>query len=151
MPTPLPPSARIRSRRRATLPLLLYDLAAASQILPPAAVLPEQFTTPAKLARASGEVALMRAVLEDAFHCLQQSRTVPAKLRAQRLAHEAESWFFSDDTCWPFSFVNICAVLGLDPEYIRLGLKRWRQHGAGVPRKGHRRTVSRPRPLQIAA
>jgi hypothetical protein len=126
-------------------------LAAASRVLPPAAVLPEQFAHPAKPWQGSGEVALMRAVLEDAFRCLQQNRTATAKRRAQRLAREAEGWFFSDDTRWPFSFVNICAVLGLDPEYIRLGLKRWRQHGAPVPRKVNRRTVACPRPLQIAA
>ena len=28
----------------------------------------------------------------------------------------------SDDTSWPFSFVSICAVLGLEPEYLRRGL-----------------------------
>jgi hypothetical protein len=151
MPTRLYTKAGPRSRRRTGLPLLLYDLAAASQALSPAVVLPEQFATPVKPWRASGEAELMRAVLEDALHCFQQSRTATAKRRTQRLAREAESWFFSDDTRWPFSFVNICAVLGLDPEYIRLGLKRWCQHGPLVSRKVRRRTVACAKPLKIAA
>jgi hypothetical protein len=72
------------------------------------------------------EVDLMYAVLQDAIHCFQgqATRNVPD---TQRLAREAEEWVFSDDVDWPFSFLNICVVLGLDPSYICLGLKRWRQ------------------------
>jgi hypothetical protein len=73
----------------------------------------------------TGEIALMRAVLEDALKCFQRS-AVSNKRRAQRLAKEAEDWFFARGDGYVFSFVNICAVLGLNPEYIRLGLKRWR-------------------------
>lgn len=68
----------------------------------------------------------MRAVLEDAIHCFQK-QFVRKGRRVVRLAREAEEWFAADDPCWPFSFVNICAVLGLEPEYIRLGLRRWRE------------------------
>lgn len=72
------------------------------------------------------EVALMRAVLADALDCFQkQSR--PGEREDQRLAREAEEWFFTDNYNCLFSFDHICAVLGLDPEYIRRGLKRWRQ------------------------
>jgi len=71
------------------------------------------------------EVALMRAVLADALDCFQkQFRS--GEREDQRLAQEAEEWFFSDDYNCLFSFVHICAVLGLDPEYVRRGLKRWR-------------------------
>jgi hypothetical protein len=66
----------------------------------------------------------MRAVLEDAIVCFQRQFYISGQ-RAKRLAREAESWFFSDDTKWPFAFVNICAVLGFNPEYIRRGLRRW--------------------------
>lgn len=131
---------------------MLYDLGAASQILPPALVLPEQFYSPVTESdTAQGEVALMRAVLEDAVNCFQKE-SVKSGRRAQRLAREAEEWLFGDDYHWPFSFVNICAVLGLDPEYVRLGLKRWHQHRPAEPRKRKRGiTLRRPPLQQIAA
>lgn len=40
-------------------------------------------------------------------------------------AREAERWFFNDDSRWLFSFVSVCDVLGLEPEYIRTKLKHW--------------------------
>jgi hypothetical protein len=93
----------------------------------------------------------MHAVLEDAFNCFQKLFSATTGKRSQRLAREAERWFFDDDTRWPFSFVNICAVLGLDPEYIRLGLKRWQHQLATGPQKVRRRTTVSHRPLKIAA
>ncbi|MGH7967014.1 MAG: hypothetical protein ACRERD_35195 [Candidatus Binatia bacterium] len=141
----------MKSFQRPALPVMLYDLGAASQILPPASVLPEQFYSPATgTATAHGEIALMRAVLEDAVNCFQKE-SVKSGRRAQRLAREAEEWLFRDDYHWPFSFVNICGVLGLNPEYVRLGLKRWRQHRPAELQKRKRRTAPTRQTLQIAA
>ncbi len=78
------------------------------------------------LANRRPEAELMRAVLADALGCFQKG-VVHQGRRVQRLAREAEEWLFNDDSRWPFSFVSICAVLGLEPEYIRRGLKRWGQ------------------------
>ncbi|MGE0822414.1 MAG: hypothetical protein AB7G75_02650 [Candidatus Binatia bacterium] len=95
------------------------------QISPVVLVLPEQFHGHADAGyKLSGEVALMFAVLDDAISCYRKG-TVAKSRRAQRLAREAGVWLFSDDPAWPFSFVNACGVLGLDSEYIRLGLRRW--------------------------
>lgn len=63
------------------------------------------------------QVALMRAVLGDALSCL-------LRYRGRRLGREAEEWILSDEKAWPFSFVNICQVLDIDPGYIRHRLKR---------------------------
>lgn len=98
-------------------------------------VLPEQFFT---TATTSGEVALMRAVLEDAIECFQK-QFVNTSRRTQRLAQEAEAWLFSDEEHWPFSFVNICAVLGVEPGYLRQGLRKWKKQ------------LTAPPPLQQAA
>lgn len=92
-----------------------------------AVILPEQFHAAPARTPGGGEVALMRAVLEEALECFQK-QCLKSGRRAQRLANEAEEWIFSDEESWPFSFVNICAVLGLEPGYIRLKLKRWREH-----------------------
>src|SRR4051794_1237561 len=32
---------------------------------------------------------------------------------------DAYSWIISDDCSWPFSFVNVCQVLNLEPESLR--------------------------------
>ena len=92
----------------------------------------------------------MRAVLEDAVSCFSR-QFVTQDRRARRLAQEAEAWLFADDEHWPYSFVNICAVLGVDPQYLRRGLRRWRQQlPTQMPqRKPH--VVSRPHYLSTAA
>ena len=66
---------RLQKTYRPSLPLFLYDLSAATRLLPPAAVLPEQFYGSSGHADSSrGELALMRAVLEDAVHCFQKTQ-----------------------------------------------------------------------------
>lgn len=116
---------RAKSFHRPALSLFLYDLGAATRTLPPAAVLPEQFHgSPVGAHAARGEVALMRAVLEDAIECFQKQSRKNGR-RAHRLAREAEEWLFKDDQQWPFSFLNICHVLDIDPGYIRRGLKQF--------------------------
>ena len=66
----------------------------------------------------------MHAVLEDAFNCFIK-QFVDDSAETQRLAKEAEEWFFAEEEHWPFSFVNISSVLGIDPTYMRRGLKQW--------------------------
>jgi len=111
--------------------LLLQDLTVASQTLPLDAVLPEQYYSSTSMNAMRGEVALMRAVLEDAISCFQGQFTTNRE-GAQRLGQEAEEWIFANDPHWLFSFVNICAVLEIDPEYLRSGLLHWRErHSAG--------------------
>jgi len=96
----------------------------------PAIVLPEQLCSRQTHAEAHrGEVALMHAVLADAVACFQQQASFSYS-QARQLAKEASQWIFTNDADWPFSFVNICAVLGLEPEHIRCGLRLWRQRRA---------------------
>ena len=80
-----------------------------------------------------GEHRLMLAVLEDAVHLYQIGRA-RGDTRARRVLGETERWFASEETTSPFSFVTICQVFGLDPDYLRAGLRRWRA----------RREVDRP-------
>ena len=68
----------------------------------------------------------MRAVLVDALKCVHPQAATPSPA-ARRLAREAQQWLLADDARWLFSFVNICTVLGLDPEYLRRGLRSWQQ------------------------
>jgi hypothetical protein len=75
-------------------------------------------------------MALMSAVLEDAFRCFQKQFEVENP-SVRRAAQKAEEWFVIDESHWPFSFVSICDVLGLEPNFIRQRLKDW----GGLP--GH--------------
>lgn len=114
-------------------------------------ILPAQFScSPESPYHEMGEVALLGAVLQDAIICFQRS-AVSDRRRDQRLAREAEEWFFAKEDDYVFSFVNICAVLGLDPGYIRLGLKRWRQCPVAMPPRGRRPMVRRSQPSKQAA
>jgi hypothetical protein len=119
--------------------------------LPPDAVLPEQFYGPPRGgAQTQSQVALMRAVLDDALSCYHK-QFGPHTSHERRLAQEAEAWFLDHDDRWPFSFVSICHALNLEPEYLRRGLKQWRQHPPGAPRRKRRRTIPRQWPLRVAA
>jgi len=62
------------------------------------------------------ETALLCAVLENAFVCFQNRFDIGE-------AQAAETWFFSDDGRAIFSFVSICAALGLEPGFIRKQLR----------------------------
>jgi len=114
-------------------------------------ILPVQFhCSPHSLYHEMGEIALMCAVLQDAINCFQRSAVSDTR-RARRLAREAEEWVFANEDGYVFSFVNICTVLGLDPEYIRLGLKRWRQGHVVRPPRGRLSVVRRSQPSKQAA
>ena len=69
----------------------------------------------------SAERELMIAVLSDAIECFWKYRKSRAAL-AIRLYQEAKSWLFADTENHPFSFLNICQTLGLEPSYIRRGI-----------------------------
>lgn len=71
------------------------------------------------------EKQLMAAILEDAIETLEDHRTASGG-KKQWLFEETEAWIFSDDTDWVFSFVSVCRALGLDPDYLRKGIRRWR-------------------------
>jgi hypothetical protein len=78
-----------------------------------------------------GEFILVQAILREAIRTYQKY-AVKKGYRASRLFREVNEWFSSDDRQWFFSFVNVCDVLGLEPTYIRTGLKLWRERKAGV-------------------
>jgi hypothetical protein len=78
----------------------------------------------------------MLAVLEDGVetyrsHALAERRADLAEFR------RAAEWIRRNDERWPFSFVNVCHTLGLDPAFIRRGLRRglssWRAQQALLP------------------
>lgn len=82
------------------------------------------------------ERVLMFAVLRDAVSCYQDNLNSRCK-RKQLLFREAEEWILDKDRSHLFSFDNVCEILGLDPDYMRAGLQRWKEtgHASGRPAK----------------
>jgi hypothetical protein len=110
---------------------LSYDL---RENLREGSILPEQFFPPVHFKNQyRGETALLYAILEDAVRCLQEGGQEKRWRNQRRMAQEAEAWLFVDDYEWPFSFVNICDQLGLDPTYLRRGLEDLRSQRRSVP------------------
>ncbi len=71
------------------------------------------------------EEKLMFAILTDAIFCFQKYFCSETR-RCRKLFDEAESWIMSQDNSSVFSFEDVCDALCLDPNYLRLGLTRWR-------------------------
>jgi len=71
------------------------------------------------------EKRLLFAVMKDAIDCYQINVMAQSGKR-QRLFRNAEEWIMERKGDWVFSFVNICDLLQLHPEYLRQGLLRWK-------------------------
>jgi hypothetical protein len=67
------------------------------------------------------EKTLMFAVLLDAVECFQKY----SGHEANHLFKDTQRWIFEDDHKWPFSFINICQTVGLNPQHLRKGLAKW--------------------------
>jgi hypothetical protein len=90
----------------------------------PAAVLPAQMSAGVRWdADTWGRRALMLAILVDALRCIEQG-SWRTHFCARRLAAEAEAWVRSNDRTYPFSFLNITDVLGIDADAVRRHLLR---------------------------
>jgi hypothetical protein len=93
-------------------------------IEPDTLVTHEYSKTQARTLPAEPEQVLLLAVLRDALETFQ--RLFGAKTTAgRRLFRESEEWIWNDESDRVFSFVHICETLGLDPRYIRQGLRKW--------------------------
>ncbi len=73
-----------------------------------------------------GEKRLILSVLEDAVECFMKCIDASTN-KGQRLFREADEWISHEDKRWVFSFDNVCEMLDINPEYMRMGLKRWKE------------------------
>ena len=74
----------------------------------------------------SPEHGLMVAVLEVALADYQRCWKVHDKKGIERFA-DAQAWILESNSEWIFSFVNCCEAIGIEPDYLRQGLLRWKQ------------------------
>jgi len=73
-----------------------------------------------------GEKRLVLSVLEDAVECFMKCID-SATNKGQRLYRDADEWISLEDKQWVFSFDNVCDMLDINPEYMRRGLKGWKE------------------------
>lgn len=120
----------------ANAPATAEDRTALAAGFEPETILPSQLFDRSHLgATLQPEKRLMLAVLEDAVASFQRASTTVSRTAPRDLA-EVSAWLASEDVSWPYSFRNICAVLGFDPDYLRSGLERWRAARAARPTPG---------------
>jgi len=73
-----------------------------------------------------GEKRLILSVLEDAVECFMKCIDSPTS-KGQRLFRDADEWISLEDKHWVFSFDNVCDMLDINPEYMRRGLRKWKE------------------------
>jgi hypothetical protein len=73
-----------------------------------------------------GEKRLILSVLEDAVECFMKCIDSPTN-KGQRLFRDADEWIALEDKRWVFSFDNVCDMLDINAEYMRAGLRRWKE------------------------
>jgi len=86
----------------------------------------EYFDTICRKALWQPEKELMYAILEDAVGCFQKYLFARDK-KGKRLFLNAETWINGEEGTSVLSFDNVCEELDLDPEFLRSGLRRWKQ------------------------
>jgi hypothetical protein len=116
----------------------------------PDVVLPSQFfaTVHRQAPNKKAECRLLIAVLNDAIACFRKYGHSRNR-RERRLFEEAETWIMSQDDAHRsradgqapcFSFQYVCQALGIDAEYLRQGLDRWRATQLGPLTRACNRT-----------
>ena len=106
------------------------DAGIVGHLLASGEMLPSQLTSPSDW---SPEKKLAGAVLAHTLIEIRDHHSDPHYRR--RISQDLE-WVSSIDTEWPYSFVPLCELFGLEPEYVRGIVAKWAQ---GV-------TVSQQRP-----
>jgi hypothetical protein len=98
-----------------------------------------------------GEKRLILSVLEDAIECFMKCIDATSS-KSQRLFRDAEEWIGLEDKHWVFSFDNVCEMLDINPEYLRRGLKEWKERKiAALERAREARLQAEANPIAINA
>lgn len=92
-----------------------------------------------------GEKRLILSVLEDAIECFMKCIDSPTN-KGQRLFRDAEEWINLEDKKWVFSFDNVCEMLDIHPEYLRKGLRAWKERKVSALAEQAQRAAQAPVP-----
>jgi hypothetical protein len=92
------------------------------------------------------EKALLLAVLEDGVRSFQDNIFAESG-KKRTLLDEAREWLFTDGVEHVFSFNSVCSSLGLNPGYLRRGLKRWEEQTREATKRKQRSSQAAPERL----
>lgn len=106
------------------------DSSVVGHLLASGEILPSQMPSPSDW---SPEKKLAGAVLA---HTLLEIRDHHRDAHYRRRVAQDLEWVGSNDTEWPYSFLPLCELFRLEPEYVRSIVVRWTQT----------ETVHQPRP-----
>jgi len=70
------------------------------------------------------EKRLAASVLASALVEVRDQAGAP---RRQQEVAETIEWIMSDDTEWPYSFLRLCQLFDLQPEWVRKVVRSWLQ------------------------
>ncbi len=101
-----------------------------SNLIEPDVMLPSQFFSTEEAGVRGGERKLMAALLSDGIEAYIAQATVP-KVKRRANAYDACEWVDTRDHSYVFSFDVVCESLGINPEYLRLGLNRYVEAACG--------------------
>ena len=102
-----------------------------SGVFEPDVVVPSQFIRKKGTELSGGERKLMAALLSDGVEAYisyasnLQNRRLVGLDNLSDPAREALEWVETKDHSYVFSFDNVCEGLGIDPDYLRRGLKSY--------------------------
>jgi hypothetical protein len=87
-------------------------------------MLPGQFNDGLDSGISGGERRLMAAILSDGVEAyISHSISTHPKYKDKK--SDAQDWVDTKDYAYVFSFDNVCNCLGIDADYLRLGLARY--------------------------
>ena len=96
-----------------------------------------------------GEKRLILSVLEDAVECFMKCINASSS-KGQRLFRDADEWIALEDKRWVFSFDNVCDMLDINPEYMRRGLREWKEKKlASLEREAELRRQAEANPVVV--
>ena len=122
-----------------------------SSIFEPDVILPGHFLSNKGQGLQGGERRLMAALLSDGIEAyVKQATASEAARRRSRSNYNALEWIDKRDDSYVFSFDNVCQCLGINAEYLRLGLQRYvksvrSNQALGVQNAPVWRKIRRPR------
>jgi hypothetical protein len=105
-------------------------------------IAPRFFSAHGKTEASQPERALLLAVLSEAIETFQKFAFAHS-VSGRKLFSEAEEWLWSENSDDLFSFLGICEALGLQPAWVRSGLRHWVEIAA-KKRRTSARTKSAP-------
>ena len=124
---------------------------AGSGLFEPDIILPSHFLSNKGRGLSGGERRLMAAILSDGIESYVAQNTSESQPARRRKNHiDASEWVETRDFSYVFSFDNVCECLGINPEYLRLGLARYvasvhlAQRNGQVPKRVWKK-IRRPR------